>query len=85
MHSASFLKMNSSPERLQRKLTEKKNMNTLIDLREKITRLELEKAELLADVEALREKAEAKSESLEEEVAKLREEAESLKKLLDAI
>ncbi|MCJ7721491.1 hypothetical protein MUO98_03670 [Candidatus Bathyarchaeota archaeon] len=60
-------------------------MNTLFDLLEKISSMELEKAELLAELEVLREKAEAKAESLEEEIEQLREEAESLKVLLDTI
>lgn len=46
-------------------------------------KLETEKADLLAELEGLREKAQTKATNLEEEVAQLREEAESLKKMLD--
>lgn len=60
-------------------------MKTLRSLREKIEKLESEKADLLAEIEGLREKAEAKADHLEEEVAQLREEAESLKKMLDIL
>ncbi len=58
-------------------------MQTLRGIREKIATLELEKAELLAESENLREKAETKASTLEDEVAQLQEEAEELKKLLD--
>ncbi len=60
-------------------------MQTLRGIREKIATLELEKVELLAEVEDLREKAETKAGSLEDEVAQLREEAEELKKILDTL
>ena len=60
-------------------------MQTLRSIREKIAKLELEKAELLAELEDLREKAETKAGSLEDEVAHLREEAEELKKMLDTL
>jgi len=60
-------------------------MQTLRDLREKIAQLESEKANLLVELEVLREKAETKAASLEEEVAQLREEAESLKEMLDIL
>jgi predicted nucleic acid-binding Zn-ribbon protein len=60
-------------------------MQTLRVLREKIAKLESEKANLLAELEELREKAETKATSLEEEVAQLREEAESLKEMLDIL
>jgi len=60
-------------------------MQTLRDLREKIATLESEKANLLAELEELKEKAETKAISLEEEVAQLREEAESLKEMLDIL
>jgi len=46
-------------------------MNTLFGLREKISSMELEKAELLAEMEVLRENAEVKAESLEEEIEQL--------------
>ena len=55
-------------------------MNFLIVFREKITKLELEKTELLEELEELREKVHTKTETLEDEVVQLREEAEELKK-----
>ena len=58
-------------------------MQTLRDLREKIVKLESEKANLLAELEELREKAEIKAASLEREIAQLREEAKSLKDMLN--
>ena len=58
-------------------------MVTLKNLREKIERLENEKAELMEEVQKLRREAEEKATSLESEVSMLREEAESLKKMLD--
>ena len=60
-------------------------MQTLRGIREKIAKLELEKAELLAELEDVREKAETKAVSLEDEVAQLREEEEELKKMLDTL
>jgi predicted nucleic acid-binding Zn-ribbon protein len=60
-------------------------MSTLRSIREKIEKLESEKADLLAELEGLREKAEIKANSLEDEVAKLRKEAESLKEILDIL
>lgn len=60
-------------------------MQTLRGIREKVAKLELEKVELLAELEDLREMAETKAGSLEDEVAQLREEAEELKKLLDSL
>jgi chromosome segregation ATPase len=60
-------------------------VQTLRGIREKIATLELEKVELLAELEDLREKAETKAGSLEDEVAQLREEAEELKKILDTL
>jgi chaperonin cofactor prefoldin len=60
-------------------------VQTLRGIREKIAKLELEKAELLAELEDVREKAETKAVSLEDEVAQLREEAEELKKMLDTL
>ena len=58
-------------------------MQTLRSIREKIAKLELEKAVLQAEIEELREKAETRADSLEDEVAQLREEAEELKKMLN--
>jgi predicted nucleic acid-binding Zn-ribbon protein len=60
-------------------------MSTLRSLRERIEELESEKADLMAELVDLREKAETKAVSLEEEIAQLREEAESLKEMLDIL
>lgn len=60
-------------------------MLTLKDLREKIEKLEDEKAKLQEDVKLLRKEAEGKAVALECEVAVLREEAESLKKMLETL
>jgi len=60
-------------------------VQTLRGIREKVAKLELEKVELLAELEDLREMAETKAGSLEDEVAQLREEAEELKKMLDTL
>jgi peptidoglycan hydrolase CwlO-like protein len=60
------------------------NMTTLRNIREKITDLESEKADLMAEVEKLRKKAESMLASLEKEVEELREEADSLKELLES-
>jgi peptidoglycan hydrolase CwlO-like protein len=60
-------------------------MVTLKEIREKISMLEHEKAELQAALEDLREKAEEKADSLEDEVAQLREETEELKKMLEVL
>jgi len=57
-------------------------IQTLRNLREKIEKLESEKADLLADIEKLRKAGEEKISVLEEEVATLRKEAQSLKELL---
>jgi len=58
-------------------------MQTSRSLRKKIADLELEKTELVAEIEQLRKKAEKKANALEEEVAELSKEAESLKKLVE--
>ncbi len=50
---------------------------------EKLESLEKEKADLQAELEELRKKAETKAGCLEEEVEQLREEAEALKKLTE--
>ena len=57
-------------------------MQTLRSLREKIEKLESEKADLLGEIEKLRKVGEEKASALETEVATLRKEVESLKKLL---
>ena len=61
---------------------EKGLMRTLRNLREKIEKLESEKAGLLAEVEKLRKVGEERASALETEVATLRKEVKSLKKLL---
>ena len=58
-------------------------MLTLVNLREKIKRLEIERASLMTEIENLREVAESKANELENEVGMLKEEARSLKDLLE--
>jgi uncharacterized protein (UPF0335 family) len=55
---------------------------TLRSLREKISRLETERASLLVDIEELKKVAEARANALEVDVKELREELRSLKELL---
>ena len=55
---------------------------TLRGLREKIGRLETERASLLVDIEELKKVAEARANALEVDVKELREELRSLKELL---
>ncbi len=59
-------------------------MQTLKNLREKIEKLENEKADLMAEIEELRKAGEKKASALEKEVTTLRKEAKSLKKLLES-
>jgi len=66
------------------KNTEKKFMELLRNLREKIETLEKEKAGLLAEIENLKEKGEAKARDLENEVKALRKEVKALEILLSA-
>ena len=61
---------------------EKGLMQTLGSLREKIEKLESEKADLLVEIEKFRKVGEEKAIVLEEEIATLRKEVESLKELL---
>jgi len=61
---------------------EKGLTRTLGNLREKIEKLESEKADLLEEIENLRKAGEEKANALEREVATLRKEVESMKKLL---
>lgn len=58
-------------------------MVLLKNLREKIEKLEKEKSDLLAEIDSLKEKGEARANELEDEVTMLRKEVKSLKKLLD--
>ncbi len=55
---------------------------TLRVLREKINRLETERASLLVDIEKLKKVAEARANALEVDVKELREELRSLRELL---
>lgn len=57
-------------------------MQTLKNLREKITTLETERANLMIEIEKLKEMAESKVNALESEVNMLREEVKSLRDLL---
>jgi len=60
-------------------------MIALDEMREKIQRLETEKAELAKEIKLLRQTAEGKAIALECEVAVLREEADALKKMLETL
>jgi len=60
-------------------------MQNLRKLREKIEKLENDKADLMAEIEELREAGEKKASTLEEEVTTLKKEAKSLKKLLKSL
>jgi len=57
---------------------------TLRNLREKLTKLESERASLMAEIEELKKAAEGRASRLESEIAALREEVKSLKQLLGA-
>lgn len=61
---------------------EKGLMQTSRNIREKIEKLESEKADLLAEIEKLRKVGEERVSALEREVAMLRKEVESMKELL---
>ncbi len=63
--------------------TEDKFMELLRNLRKKIETLEKEKADLLAEIESLKEKAREKARELESEVTTLRKEVKALEKLLN--
>ncbi len=65
------------------KNTEKKFMELLRNLRKKIETLEKERAGLLAEIESLKEKGEAKARELENEVTMLRKEVKALETLLN--
>ena len=64
---------------------EKGLMQTLGNVREKIEKLESEKADLLAEIEKLRKAGEEKAATLEKELATLRKEVKSLKELLGSL
>jgi chromosome segregation ATPase len=57
-------------------------MQTLKNLREKINTLEIERADLMTEIEKLRQVAESRVDALESEVSMLREEAKSLRGIL---
>jgi predicted RNase H-like nuclease (RuvC/YqgF family) len=57
-------------------------MQTLVNLREKISTLETERANLMTEIETLRKAAESKADALESEVEMLRDEVQSLRGLL---
>jgi predicted RNase H-like nuclease (RuvC/YqgF family) len=57
-------------------------MQTLVNLREKISTLETERASLMVEIEDLRKLAESRVYALENEVSMLRSEAKSLRDLL---
>ena len=61
---------------------EKGLMQTLGNFREKIEKLESERADLLEEIEKLRKVGEEKASALETEIATLRKEVESMKELL---
>lgn len=58
-------------------------MELLRNSSEKIEKLEKEKAGLLAEIESLKGKGEAKAQELENEVTTLRKEVKALEKLLN--
>jgi uncharacterized protein (UPF0335 family) len=60
-----------------------KFMELLRNFSEKIEKLEKEKAGLLAEIESLKGKGEAKAQELENEVTTLRKEVKALEKLLN--
>ncbi|HDQ05710.1 MAG TPA: hypothetical protein ENN36_03175 [Candidatus Bathyarchaeota archaeon] len=61
---------------------ERRLVQTLGDLREKIEKLKSERTELLEEIESLKRAGENKVSTLEKEVVSLREEVESLKEML---
>jgi len=73
----------TTPTLLALKNTEMKFMELLRNLRKKIKTLEKEKAGLLAEIESLKEKAQARAHELENDVTMLRKEVKALEKLLN--
>jgi len=61
---------------------ERRLVQTLGDLKEKIEKLKSERTELLEEIENLKRAGEKRASTLEKEVASLREEVESLKEML---
>lgn len=62
---------------------EKRFMELLRNLREKIETLEKEKASLLTEIESLKQKGKAKARELENEVTMLKKEVKALETLLN--
>ncbi len=61
---------------------ERRLVQTLGDLKEKIEKLKGERTDLLEEIESLKRAGEKKASTLEKEVDSLREEVESLKEML---
>ena len=64
------------------KVIERRLVNTLRDLKDKIEKLKLQRSELLDEIEGLKKAGEEKANKLEKEVASLREEVNDLKEML---
>jgi len=60
-------------------------MRTLREIRKKVSQLQIEKIELLVELENLKAKAQKNVESLESEVEQLREEKKEFTELLDSV
>ncbi len=60
-------------------------MRTLKDIRKKVSQLQIEKIEVLVELENLKAKAQKNLNSLESEVEQLREQVKEFTKLLDSI
>jgi hypothetical protein len=58
------------------------SMQTFVNLREKISTLETERANLMVEIEKLKKVAESRANALESEVSMLRDEVKSLRDLL---
>ena len=60
-------------------------MHTLKDIRKKVSQLQIEKIEVLVELENLKAKAQKNLDSLETEVEQLREQVKEFTELLDSI
>ncbi len=60
-------------------------MRTLKDIRKKVSQLQIEKIEVLVELENLKAKAQKNLDSLESEVEQLREQVKEFTELLDSI
>ena len=60
-------------------------METLRDVRKKVSKLQLQKIELLVELENLKANAQKNLDGLEAEVQQLRDEVKEFKELLDSI